>query len=184
MIKTISSFPLLIAFCLVSACAQADSDELNAASKEKNCQTDNRSLRAMPLVNVSFKRDDGSIFETQARLANTNATRAAGFQRVCASTIAAMPILFVFQTEQVPGFHMNNVVAPIDIAFIKKSGRLESIQAMQPYSVLQLRKPLWRPKQAVKYALEVHPGFFEKHNVNTTSRMTWSRADFDAVSDS
>lgn len=143
--------------------------------KQPNCEVDNASLQAMPLIQLELTRDDGSAHIFPAKLADNNTTRAAGFQRVCASTIEAMPILFVFDSEQIPGFHMNNVVAPIDIAFIKKGGEFESIQAMQPYSVLEIKKKLWRPKKPVKYALEVHPGFFEKYGLNINSKMRWER---------
>lgn len=160
----------------IQACAAEPNSAKNVKPASPTCEVDNPSLQAMPAIQIELIREDGSKHTMPAKLANTNATRAAGFQKVCASTIAEMPILFVFNIEQVPGFHMNNVVAPIDIAFIKKGGELESIQAMQPYSVMQLKKKLWRPKQPVKYALEVHPGFFEQHNINLKSRMRWEHA--------
>jgi uncharacterized membrane protein (UPF0127 family) len=166
------------------ACAQADSLSVDsnsnkpteaAVAAEKNCQVDNSDLQAMPIVNVNFRKSDGSVFESTARLADSNRTRAAGFQRVCASTIEAMPILFVFPLEAQPKFHMNNVVAPIDIAFIDKGGRIESIQAMQPYSVLSIKKPLYGPGRPVIAAFEAHPGFFKKHNISYESRFSWDK---------
>ena len=110
----------------------------------------------------------------RAKMASNNATRAAGFQRVCESTIESMPILFVFDRESIPSFHMNNVVAPIDIAFIDKAGQLESIQSMKPYSVVERSKKLYSPKRPVLYALEVHKGFFDKHALSLSAKMTWT----------
>lgn len=168
------------------ACAQADSPLVDSNSNkatdaavavEKNCQFDNSDLQAMPIVDVKFKQEDGSVFISTARLANNNRTRAAGFQRVCASTIAAMPILFVFPLEAQPKFHMNNVVAPIDIAFIDKNGNIESIQAMQPYSMLSIKKPLYGPDRPVIAAFEAHPGFFKKHNISFKSRFSWDKSE-------
>ncbi|MFQ3244832.1 MAG: uncharacterized membrane protein (UPF0127 family) [Arenicella sp.] len=149
---------------VTSACSHAQLD----------CQIDNPALQAMPKIEVTLTRDDGSRVIMPAKLADNNATRAAGFQRVCESTIEAMPILFVFKQPSVPSFHMNNVVAPIDIAFIDNDGDLESIQSMNPYSMLQVKKPLYSPKRPVLYALEVHKGFYQKHNISVDSKMKWT----------
>jgi len=149
---------------VTSACGYAQTD----------CQSDNSALQAMPRIEVTLTRDDGSSYTMPAKLADNNATRAAGFQRVCESTIEAMPILFVFKHPSVPSFHMNNVVAPIDIAFIDSEGDLESIQAMKPYSILQIKKTLYSPKRPVLYALEVHKGFYQKHEISVNSKMTWA----------
>ena len=148
-------------------------------SSSVNCETDNAALQAMPNIEVTLSRTDGSSYSFGAKLANNLRTRAAGFQRVCASTIAATPILFEFQREQTPSFHMNNVVAPLDIAFIDKQGDIDSIQLMKVYSILQVTKPLYSSKGPVLYALEAHPGFFEKHDISLTSTMTWAAKDLD-----
>jgi len=169
LIKVRVSFFRTVAFAvslLLSACVHA----------EVECQTDNVALQSMPEIQVTLMRADGSNYSMPAKLANNNTTRAAGFQRVCESTIEAMPILFVFDREAIRNFHMNNVVAPIDIAFIDKDGRLESIQSMKPYSVIEITKPLYSPKRPVLYALEVHKGFFDKHDVTLSSKMTWTQA--------
>ncbi len=155
----------IIGGLLLSACANA----------ELECETDNAALQSMPSIEITLTRDDGSQYSMPSKLADNNATRAAGFQRVCESTIEAMPILFVFEREAVPSFHMNNVVAPIDIAFIDKSGRIESIQSMKPYSILEVKKPLYRPKRPVLYALEVHKGFFDKHDITKSNKMSWAK---------
>ena len=161
----------------LSACAQAESESKQGTvvSTGRDCELDNPSLRAMPIVDVEFTRDDGSVFSSKARLANNSRTRAAGFQKVCASTIAAMPILFVFKSEVKPSFHMHNVVAPIDIAFIDKRGHIESIRAMEPYSLMAIKKPLYSPNRPVISAFEVHPGYFKKHNISFKSRFSWNK---------
>jgi len=146
-----------------------------SAHAQVECELDNSSLQAMPNIEVTITRLDGTKLSMPAKLANTDVTRAAGFQNVCESTIEAMPILFSFEIELVPNFHMNNVVAPIDIAFIDKDGRFDSIQFMKPYSILQINKPLYTSKEPINYALEVHQGFFEKHNVSSAARMTWTQ---------
>lgn len=174
---------LLLTACLFSmSCAKAERNSTAASVKKAsttetpaNCELDNEALQAMPVIELTLSRKDGSQHRVPAKLADNNRTRAAGFQRVCAETIEAMPILFVFQRESAPNFHMNNVVAPIDIAFIDKRGRLESIQAMKPYSILQRKKPLYSPNRPVLYALEVHPGFYDKHDISLGDKMTWAK---------
>lgn len=161
----------------MSGCAQSESSiKKPQANQQSNqaCELDNKDLQAMPVVNVSFRQKDGSVYSSEARLAKNYQTRAAGFQRVCASTIAAMPILFVFDREGFPQFHMNNVVAAIDIAFIDKRGRIESIQAMKPYSLLSLNKPTYGPNRPVISAFEAHPDFFKDHGISLDSLFTWS----------
>ncbi len=167
---------------LNASCAKAEPVPATASVKKEsvseasvNCEVNNAALQAMPLIKVTLSRKDGSQHSLQAKLADNNSTRAAGFQRVCPETIKAMPILFSFQRESMPSFHMNNVVAPIDIAFIDKRGQIESIQAMKPYSLLQRKKPLYSPNRPVLFAFEVHPGFFGKHGISLGDRMTWAK---------
>ena len=158
--KTLAALSLLV----LSACVTATAQE---------CQTTNPALEAMPPVEVSITRADGSSYEITAKLANTNYTRSAGFQRVCASTIAQTPILFVFENEVVPSFHMNNVVAPIDIAFIKADSSIDVIHAMQPYSLVSLSKPLYASKGPIIAALETHKGFYDEHDFGMDSTISW-----------
>ncbi len=140
----------------------------------EKCQISNPALEAMPPVRVLIIRSDGSEHSITAKLADTNHTRAAGFQRVCASTIRKTPILFVFENEVVPSFHMNNVVAPIDIAFIKKNGSIDVIHQMQPYSLISLSKPLYASKTPILAALETYKGFFDDHSIGLDSTVSWS----------
>ncbi len=158
--KLLLSLPLL----LLTACVSAQS---------LNCQTSNPALEAMPPVLVTITRADGSRHELTAKLADNNVTRAAGFQRVCASTMKEVSILFVFEQEVLPSFHMNNVLAPIDIAFIRSSSEIDVIHKMKPYSLVVLEKPLYSPKRPVIAALETYDGFFTDHNVDGSSTITW-----------
>lgn len=143
------------------------------AKEQIGCELDNAALRAMPEVQVTLTASSGKEHTVTARLADNNQTRAAGFQRVCASVIAAMPILFEFKVPRVPRFHMHNVVAPIDIAFILPDNGIDSIQAMQPYSLIQIDKPLYQPSQPSIAALEAYPGFFLERQIDTAAKITW-----------
>lgn len=157
--------------------ALALSYSLSAGAQALLCDITNPSLEAMPALTVEFVRDDGSAFVVTSKLADNNVTRAAGFQRVCESSIAATPILFDFGQPLIPRFHMNNVVAPIDIAFIDQDGKIESIQSMLPYVLGSNDKPLYGPQRPIVAALEGHKGFFTKHRLNLGSTVSWKLSD-------
>lgn len=140
----------------------------------QNCQLDNGALQAMPDTELSMINSSNETLLFVVRAALNNQTRAAGFQRVCASTIAEKPILFVFDRPTVPQFHMRNVVAPIDIAFIDEQGKVVNIQAMKPYVVGSIIRPLYSPGVKVVAALEVSPGFFMKNKIAVGSVVKWS----------
>ncbi len=142
-------------------------------SQALECQLDNVALQSMPDVEIKFELPTGGSLKIKAKLADNARTRAAGFQRVCASTIEKSPILFVFERESLPRFHMRNVVAPIDIAFIKQGGEIDSIQSMAIYVLASRSRPLYSPRQAVIAALEVSPEFYTKHGVDVNTKVSW-----------
>jgi len=144
------------------------------ASAEIACEKTNADLQAMKEAKVSFRFEDGDTKEISVLLADTNQTRAAGFQRVCESTIEAKPILFFFESPIITSFHMNNVVAPIDIAFIDQDGRIDSFHAMQTYVLGSTSKPLYRSKGRIVAALEVRPGFYSENNIDITTVVSWT----------
>lgn len=148
------------------------------------CQSDNAALQAMGQADVRFfERDDQGeprtlpFFEIETRLASNPQTRSAGFQFVCKEVIAAKPILFVFQRPTRPSFHMRNVVAPIDIAFIRSDGSIDSIHKMKPYTLGSKRNPVYSSKRAIVAALEVEPGFFARHKINHATKIAWALKD-------
>jgi len=164
MMKKISLLCFFVLSIMVSSVAYAN----NIA-----CETDNSALSSMSKSLVTFTRADGSTHEVVVKTADEPDEQAAGFQRVCAETIAAEPILFVFQVERISNFHMHNVVASLDIAFIKKSGEIDSIQRMFPYVLISLNKPLYSPNEPSIAALETYPGFFEENNIETDATISW-----------
>ena len=141
-----------------------------------NCETSNEALESMSPISLSIKRRDGSKKIINALLADNGVTRAAGFQKLCGSTIDSTLILFTFPVEVEPSFHMNNVVASLDIAFIKSNGRIVSIQLMKPYSPMSINKPLYSPHEPVIAALEAHKGFFKKFNIREGDVISWEKA--------
>ncbi len=163
-LPTKRALSLFISLVWLSACASA---------QMQKCETTNAALKAMPSVEVVLTRKDGSELLLNAKLADNNYTRAAGFQRVCESTMRETPILFTFERELVPSFHMNNVVAPIDIAFIRKNNEIDIIHAMQVYSVVTLNKPVYSATTPIVAALETHQGFYTENNIDLSSKISW-----------
>lgn len=66
-------------------------------------------------------------------------------------------MLFVFNDEQVRGFWMRNTVAPLDIAFARRNGKIVAIHTMPP---LTLRS--FSSFEPAMFALEVKAGTFER----------------------
>ena len=140
------------------------------------CEVDNEALRSMPYGVVSFTLANGEKMDVEVKLADNVRTRAAGFQRVCASTVSSTPILFIFEAELVPSFHMRNVVTPLDIAFIAKDGSVDSIHAMKTYVLGSTKRPLYSSKGPIIAALEVEPGFYSRKGIDQSTHVTWRRA--------
>jgi uncharacterized membrane protein (UPF0127 family) len=147
------------------------------ANAELVCETSNLALESMPEAIVVIDYADGENKEFSVKLANNSSTRAAGFQRVCKSTISAKPILFVFEQAVRPSFHMNNVVAGIDIAFIDSEGKLDSIHQMSPYVLGSNNRPRYQSAGLIESALEAYPGFFAEHSVDDSVIISWRTAE-------
>jgi uncharacterized membrane protein (UPF0127 family) len=94
------------------------------------------------------------------KIAGDEQQRAAGFQCATRDEIEHTRILFDFGFEIMTAFHMQNVAAPLDIAFAKADGRIFSIQRMTPSPTA-----LYQPMGAFRYALETRAGFFEHEGI-------------------
>ena len=75
-------------------------------------------------------------------------------------------MLFVFDEVSERHFHMKETKIPLDIAFIKEDGTIESIRELTPYSL----KPV-SSEGEVLYALEVNRGWFFENNVNVGDKV-------------
>lgn len=135
------------------------------------CQNYPAALKSMPKGEDSIIKEDGSRIDLNFLIAETVTLRAAGFQHVCPETILKENILFIFQSEFVSAFHMRNVYAPLDIAFIDKRGVIIDIQTMFPYSIVSIEKPRYKPKSAAMYALETREGYFAEFGIKVGARL-------------
>lgn len=121
--------------------------------------------REMETRTVNLVGADGGERKLAVKVAANGRHRAAGFQHICPEVIAREAVLFLFGSEVQPTFHMRNVYAALDIAFIDSSGVIRDIQRMQPY-VLGKRQPkYYRPATAAFAALEVRGGYFDEHGI-------------------
>lgn len=117
----------------------------------------------MTIAKVKLINDDGQTVEFEMRIADEIEERAAGFQHIGEGVIEKAIILFVFDEELSTSFHMQNVVAPLDIAFIKADGTIIDIVRMEPDP-----SKTYAPKdnQTFKYAIEARAGFFKENKIS------------------
>jgi uncharacterized protein len=97
----------------------------------------------------------------RVKLADTGERQAAGFQCATPQEIKRHLILFDFGREIFTQFHMQNVPAPLDIAFVKEDGRIFAIARMEPSQT-----ELYGPLGPFRYALEAHAGFFASQGIH------------------
>ena len=140
-------------------------------SLAKRCEISTPEFKRMETVKLMFVGKEQTF---NVKFADTSRKRAAGFQYICDETIATESILFLFRSQIQPAFHMRNVVAALDIAFIDVKGKIVSIQTMQPYVSGELAKPTYSPKEPVIAALETYGGFFKEQGVDVGMEVRWS----------
>ncbi len=129
-----------------------------------NCREMTAGMRSMHTEEVSLLDDRGKMFTFQSRVADDHTERAAGYQYICSHIIDVSTLLFVYPRPTLARFHMNNVVAPLDIGFFDDQGKLFSIMQMQPRNDGNAR--LYGPAQPFQYALEAGQGFFAERNLS------------------
>jgi len=100
------------------------------------------------------------------KVADDPAERAAGFQYICPQQVNDNAILFIFSEPITARFHMYNVYAPLDIAFIGGDGVILDIETMRPASwEINGKSKLYGPSSAFLYALEIRSGFFSEQGI-------------------
>jgi uncharacterized membrane protein (UPF0127 family) len=121
----------------------------------------------MAIISVKLMDDEGGVAAAEVRAAVSADEHQAGFQNISAEVIEKSLILFVFPAELVTRFHMRNVLAPLDIAFIGSDGDILDIQQMSPDTGSNgpgLRT--YGTNQPFRYALEAHAGYFREHRIS------------------
>ena len=78
-------------------------------------------------------------------------------------------MLFIFEEVGQHSFHMKNTRIPLDIAFVKEDGTIESIKELTPYSSL----PVYSDGE-VLFAIEANRGWFTENNVEVGDEIVLS----------
>jgi uncharacterized membrane protein (UPF0127 family) len=149
----------LAAVAAVALAALAGDAGRPAGAESPECARWRAAFSDMPVRMVTLQAGVKTL-GVRVREAATGERQAAGFQCATPDEIQKNLILFDFGDEIVTQFHMNNVPAPLDIAFAKADGRIFAILRMDPSPT-----KLYGPMGPFRYALEARAGFFESQGI-------------------
>jgi zinc transport system permease protein len=130
-----------------------------ATAQESECKRWREAFAAMPVRMVTVQMG-AKTMAIRVKVAETSEHAAAGFQCSTPQEIQKTMILFDFGREIYSQFHMNNVPAALDIAFIKGDGSIFSILKMDPSPTA-----LYGPLGNFRFALEARAGFYESQGI-------------------
>ena len=151
---------LLLAVSVPGATAQSPAPKpAEKAAQNPECPRWREAFASMPMRMVSVQAGSRTL-ALRVKLADDGERQAGGFQCATREEIKRHLILFDFGKEIVTQFHMQNVAAPLDIAFIKDDGRIFAILKMDPSPT-----ELYGPLGPFRYALEAHASFFASQGI-------------------
>ena len=78
-------------------------------------------------------------------------------------------MLFIFEEVGQHSFHMKNTRIPLDVAFVKEDGTIESIKELDPYTTLPVSSD-----GEVLFAIEANRGWFAENNVEVGDEIVLS----------
>jgi uncharacterized membrane protein (UPF0127 family) len=122
----------------------------------------------MKAKEIKLINDAGAALSLIVRMADEPDEQTAGFQKIGEKIIAQNQILFVFPQEIQESFHMCNVRAPLDIAWIGADGTLLDVQTLEPGPETTETCPIRYTasgNSVYMYALEAASGFFSKNSI-------------------
>ncbi len=113
---------------------------------------------------------NGRKVTLRVEVASTVETRSYGLMlRKALDDNAGM--LFVFEEDGKWGFWMKDTLVPLSIGFIDKQWRLLEIQDMAVAVDPRAGPwPIYEPKAAYRYALEVNQGYFQRKGITPGAR--------------
>ncbi len=130
-----------------------------ASAQDGECKRWRAAFAAMP-VRMVILQTGAKTVAVRVKVAETSEQTAAGFQCSTPQEIQQTLILFDFGREIYSQFHMQNVPAALDIAFVKADGNIFSILKMDPSPTA-----LYGPMGTFRFALEARAGFYESQGV-------------------
>tara|TARA_Y100000588_G_scaffold280981_1_gene298015 strand:- start:2167 stop:2685 length:519 start_codon:yes stop_codon:yes gene_type:complete len=119
-----------------------------------SCENKNTSWESMEESYITLQSDSGQIYEILVKLAINEDQRRFGFQYVCEQSINQWGILFVFPSSVRRTFHMQNVEAPLALAFFRKDGKMISLKVMRT-ETQERANYLYQIRNKFRYALEM-----------------------------
>jgi uncharacterized membrane protein (UPF0127 family) len=131
----------------------------SARAEDTQCRRWREAFAAMPVRMITLEAGSRKV-ALRVRVAETSEQQAAGFQCATPQEIDRTLILFDFGREIHTQFHMQNVPATLDIAFVKADGRIFSILRMDPSPTA-----LYGPLGEFRFALEARKGFYEAQGI-------------------
>ena len=131
----------------------------SASAQDGECKRWRAAFASMPLRMVTVQMGAKTV-AIRVKVAENSEQAAAGFQCSTPQEIQNMLILFDFGREIYTQFHMQNVPAALDIAFVKANGTIFSILKMDPSPTA-----LYGPMGDFRFALEARAGFYESQGV-------------------
>jgi uncharacterized protein len=130
-----------------------------AQTQDPECPRWREAFAGMPLKMVTIQVGAKTL-ALRVKAADTPDRQAGGFQCATPEEIQRNLILFDFGQEILTQFHMRNVPAALDIAFIKADGSIFSILKMEPSP-----SNLYGPMGPFRYALEARAGFYASQGI-------------------
>jgi uncharacterized membrane protein (UPF0127 family) len=130
-----------------------------ARAQSPECPRWREAFAGMPMRMVTVEMPAKKL-GLRVKWAATPEHQAAGFQCATREEIQRHLILFDFGQETHTQFHMQNVPAPLDIAFVKADGRIFQILRMEPSP-----SALYGPMGPFRYAVEARAGFYESQGI-------------------
>ncbi|MFQ6033475.1 MAG: DUF192 domain-containing protein [Candidatus Bipolaricaulia bacterium] len=117
-------------------------------------------FRGMEVREITLVNDLGERVELKVRVADGVEEQLAGFQHIGRRIIAHSLILFIFAQPIRGKFHMRNVDAPLDIAFIAADGQVLATMRMEP------GPELYGPDEPFQYVLEAPAGLLAARRIS------------------
>lgn len=153
----------IVAFLVLVALATSLVPDQSALAIKDNpdCLRWRRAFADMPEGTLVVYASAAQPLRIRVKVARTDEARWAGFQCATPDEIRTTVIVFDFQREMFGAFHMRNVPAPLDIAFVKESGRILSVLRMEPSPTATY----W-PMGTYRHAIEARAGFFKERGVS------------------
>ncbi|MFI5376243.1 MAG: DUF192 domain-containing protein [Candidatus Rokuibacteriota bacterium] len=159
MIRLRAALPAAILLLAALAPAATAQSSAGKAAPNPECPRWREAFAGMPLRMVSIQAGPRTL-ALRVKLADSGERQAGGFQCATPDEIKRHLILFDFGREILTQFHMQNVPAALDIAFVKDDGRIFAILKMDPSPA-----ELYGPLGEFRYALEAHAGFFASQGI-------------------